>query len=51
MIHCCEAPTSMPSNYFGKKKQVLRGILGQSGAYKPKCALKPLLSQNMVHFT
>ena len=25
MIHCCEAPISMLSNYFGKK-QVLRGI-------------------------
>ena len=24
MLHCCEAPRSMLSNYFGKK-QVLRG--------------------------
>jgi hypothetical protein len=27
MTHCCEAPISMLSNYFGKK-QVLRGTLG-----------------------
>ena len=27
MIHCCEAPISMRSNYFGKK-QVLRGTFG-----------------------
>ena len=28
MIHCCEAPRSMLSNYFGKK-QVLRGTFGE----------------------
>ena len=28
MIHCCEAPRSMLSNYFGKKK-VLRGTFGE----------------------
>ncbi len=28
MIHCCEAPISMLSNYFGKK-QVLRGTFGE----------------------
>ena len=27
MIHCCEAPISTLSNYFGEK-QVLRGIFG-----------------------
>ena len=28
MIHCCEAPRSMLSNYFCKK-QVLRGTFGE----------------------
>ena len=28
MLHCCEAPRSMLSNYFGKK-QVLRGTFGE----------------------
>ena len=28
MIHCCEAPRSMLSNYFCKK-QVLRGTYGE----------------------
>ena len=28
MIHCCEAPTSILSNYFCKK-QVLRGTFGE----------------------
>ena len=28
MIHCCEAPRSILSNYFGKK-QVLRGTFGE----------------------
>ena len=28
MIHCCEAPRSMPSNYFCKM-QVLRGTFGE----------------------
>ena len=28
MIHCCEAPRSMLSNYIGKK-QVLRGTFGE----------------------
>ena len=27
MIHCCEAPRCLLSNYFGKK-QVLRGTFG-----------------------
>ena len=28
MLHCCEAPRSMLSNYFSKK-HVLRGTFGQ----------------------
>ena len=28
MLHCCEAPRSMLSNYFGKKP-VLRGTFGE----------------------
>ena len=28
ITHCCEAPRSMLSNYFGKK-QVLRGTFGE----------------------
>ena len=28
MIHCCEAPRSMLSNYFCKK-QILRGFFGE----------------------
>ena len=33
------------------KYKYLEIILGKSGAYKSKCTLKPLLSQNMVNFT
>ena len=29
MTHCCEAPRSMLSNYFCKKKQVLRSAFGE----------------------
>ena len=29
MTHCCEAPRSMLSNYFGNKKQVLRDHFGE----------------------
>ena len=28
MIHCCEAPRSILSNYFGKK-QIIGGIFGE----------------------
>ena len=30
MLHCCEAPRSMLSNYFCRK-QVLRGTFGEIG--------------------
>ena len=46
MKHCCEAPSSR----LGKKKN-LEVLLGKSGAYKSKYALKPLQGQNMVHLT
>ena len=49
MIHCCQAPISMLSNYLGKNKY-LEVLLGQSGAYKPKCTLKTLLSQKYGAF-
>ena len=33
------------------KSKYLEVFLGKSGAYKSKYTLKPLLSQDMVHFT
>ena len=44
MIHCCEAPISMLSNYFGKK-QVLRGTFLEIGSIQiqiyPQTSIEP----------
>ena len=40
MTHCCEAPRSMLSNYFGKQEKYLEVLLGKSGTYKSKYTLK-----------
>ena len=39
MIHCCEAPRSMLSNYFCKK-QVLRGTFGEKWRIQIQIYLK-----------
>ena len=39
MIHCCEAPRSMLSNYFSKN-QVLRGTFGEMWHIQIKIYLK-----------
>ena len=51
MRYCCEVLRLMLFNYFGtKKNKYLEVILGQSVVDKSKCTLKPILSQNVVHF-
>ena len=43
-LNPCFVNTSVQNKY-------LKVIFGKSGAYKSKYSLKPLLRQNMVHFT
>ena len=50
MIHCCEAPRSMLSNYFCKK-QVLRGTFGEIWRTQIQMYPKTYVELNMVHVT
>ena len=49
-MNCCEALKPMLSNYFCTTK-VLKHTFWENDTYKFKYILKPLLTQDMVHFT